>query len=323
MTDSPRLTPDAAVQDIAIIWYVRLQDPIASEADCKAFFRWLSESPAHQQAYTDVQNLWGELEQPAQILRDSLAAQPQPRSLRRTLALPALAACLMLGMAALLGWQDPGMLQRWQADYATSPGQQASFVLADGSRVFLDSDSALNFSSDEANRRNAELLRGRAWFDVEPDASRPFSVRHGALSIEVLGTSFDVASYGEYFSVAVEHGRVRVNWDEQRLLQQDLTTGDQLSFSPGQSAQVTTFNADLIGVWRQGMYVFDQVPLRHVARLLERNLSGRILVAHDIAELPVTGVFRQSDPAAMLNGLTASMELRIRHIPGLGIWLSR
>ena len=58
-------------------------------------------------------------------------------------------------------WRDPGLLDRSLADYATSPGTQASVTLPDGSTAFLDGDSAIDVSMDGPDR-DVRLRRGRS-----------------------------------------------------------------------------------------------------------------------------------------------------------------
>ncbi|MFB2350973.1 FecR family protein, partial [Priestia megaterium] len=80
---------------------------------------------------------------------------------------------------------------------------------ADGSRLRLDADSRARVRLS-AERRDVELLEGRAFFDVAHDAARPFVVKAGATSVRALGTRFEVGRTGPAVEVTLVEGKVQV-----------------------------------------------------------------------------------------------------------------
>ena len=89
----------------------------------------------------------------------------------------------------LVAWPEAWL--RLQADHRSTHVVQ-NVQLPDGSRAVLDADSAIAVRFN-AHAREIELLRGRAWFEVSPDAQRRFSVRAGNGVIEDISTAFTVA----------------------------------------------------------------------------------------------------------------------------------
>lgn len=319
-------TQQSSVQDQAIAWYVRLKDPIATAADRQAFQHWLQADTAHQQAFAQVQQLWQQLAEPAQQLGRGQWYRRQPTAMpwfRRFSVVSSMASCVALLVVCLFWWQDPGMVQRWQADYATVPGQQAEFSLSDGSRIFLGDDTALKIDMSQPASRQITLLRGRAWFDVTPDPQRPFAVQHHDLSVTVLGTAFTVSAYGKSRSVAVEHGKVATYWQGETAPSYQLTSGQTVRYQAGLQPLLAEADIDMMQAWRRGLYVFDRVPLAEVIATLESAVPGRLLLSEALQDIPVTGIFQRGEPEQILNGLTRSLNLKTQHIPGLGTRIYR
>ncbi|HMR62144.1 FecR domain-containing protein, partial [Amaricoccus sp.] len=236
------------------------------------------------------------LEAPAAALA---AAERGRRPGRRRLAMAA-AACLLLLLAG-------GILLRDPPDHATDPGTQATVALADGSRMTLDGDSAAEAAVDAESRR-VTLLRGRAFFEVTPDATRPFVVMAGGVETIVLGTAFAVERQGGAVAVVVEHGRVAVR---EAHAQVELADGEMVEASagalgaPGPAALASAL------AWRRGLLAFEDRTLAEVAAELDRADGGRVVIPQaGVRALRLSGVFRKDDPAALLDALESGLGLR-------------
>jgi transmembrane sensor len=91
----------------------------------------------------------------------------------------------------------------------TAIGEQRTFVLKDGSLVYVNTDSELVIDVGK-HKRSIELLRGEARFDVAKDPSRPFIVTTPQASVRAVGTSFNVQTVFKRTAVAVIEGRVEL-----------------------------------------------------------------------------------------------------------------
>ena len=89
----------------------------------------------------------------------------------------------------VLGWASVEQLPLWMADQRTGVGERSQVVLADGSQVQLNSNSALDVKFDD-QQRVIELLKGEMWVEVAKDAQRPFVVRTDQGTATALGTRF-------------------------------------------------------------------------------------------------------------------------------------
>jgi transmembrane sensor len=91
--------------------------------------------------------------------------------------------------------------------FQTKVGEQRSVVLADGSRVTLNTASKIEVRL-QADHRVVQLLQGEALFEVAHDAQRPFDVHAGHVVVRAVGTQFDIDRRATRTVVTVVEGRV-------------------------------------------------------------------------------------------------------------------
>jgi transmembrane sensor len=161
----------------------------------------LLQAPAHRQAYAQAQALWRQTEAPAARLaaEEQAGLQQYLEAMRRPARKPhwqrfAVAACLVLALGGVAGWQPQHWLQDLRADY-TSAEQVRQVTLADGSQLTLDAGTAIGVDFDQGERR-VRLLRGAAFFQVTHTGA-PFLVDANGGQVRVLGTQFEVREQGE------------------------------------------------------------------------------------------------------------------------------
>ena len=194
------------------------------------------------------------------------AARPSRRFVLAPLALGA--ASLLLVVGGLFGWR------LLEPQYATRVGGQRLEVLADGSRVRLDTDTRLRVAFRGGQRR-VVLEHGQAFFEVAHDPARPFVVVADGAQVQALGTRFDVRRDRGTVRVTLLQGRVEVR----------AAGGGQAVLAPGEavvadrrgvSAPVAT-NAQAATSWTSGRITFSGVPLRDAVAEVNRY-SGRKVV---------------------------------------------
>lgn len=313
--------PQAHIDDQAIAWHVRLKDPSASAEDLRQFSDWHDAAPAHAEAYARAQALWQEMESPARQLGRGGWYRQTGRHWITWLRPAAVAATIAL-IASAMTWRDPGMVQRLTADLSTPPGIMHETVLADGSTVLMDRDSAADV--DVAGRiRHVKLLRGRAWFDVAADG-KAFIVSVNDVEVQVLGTAFSVDSRNNTIRVAVERGQVAVTrlTDGQTVI---LDPGQMVSAGPsGPLPPIGPFDIGTDFAWRRNLVVFDRATIAEVAAQIEHLRSGRIIVADsDLGAKTLSGVFNADSPDAILSALQSGFGVSTTTLPGIGTIIHR
>ena len=168
------------------------------------------------------------------------------------------------------------------------------FTLSDGTKVWMNSDSELRFPVNFTSNRREIFIKGEAYFEVEPDRERPFIVHANQVSIQVLGTKFNVSAYGESQQVltTLVQGGVNVKY-----------AGLQTELQPGFQA-VTDIKAGTmdrreveVGMytsWTKGIFEYENMPLSDIAVQLSRWYDVRIIfAAPEFANRRFTGVVRK------------------------------
>lgn len=287
----------------AASWFARLRADDVSERDRMQWQTWLAQDPRHRHAYARLEAMWSSLGDFAPMPEIAVKVRAAARGLDRPprarplrwVAAAALAMAMVLAGALVL--REPATPS---IGYATTVGERRSLQLIDGTRVDLDTDSALRVQFDGDERRIL-LDKGRAFFRVAHE-KRPLRVLAEGSGVRAVGTQFEVFRREGAIDVALFQGRVelqstRPDGDPESVLatldpgQKARIAGDRVSFSP-ESVQ-----AGGQPDWLSGRLVFDDTLLSEAIREFNRYSSQPILLeTPGLGERRVSGVFR-SDAA--------------------------
>ena len=331
MSESTHFRPSAEagsqelIDDQALDWFVLLSSAQPTEEQRLAFQRWLAADNRHQRAYDELDTLDADLDG----LRDAFAPPLSPvRGAQQVDAVPApvyplpfkasrrwppikhlwsaaIAACFALVLVNIPRFA-PGML----ADYQTAVGEQVRVELPDGSIAWLNTDSAIDVDYSE-ERRQINLLRGEALFEVAKNPNRPFSVNAAGGRSTALGTVYCVHATHNNVEVTVTEGTVEVvsplaeaaggAGSAHRVV---LTRNQQVRYVPGELPGVVSDTAPNAQVaWRNGFIDIRNRPLADALAEIDRYHPGRIVLLADSQTLqPVTA---RLSIASVDNGLDA------------------
>ncbi|WP_330701320.1 FecR family protein [Novosphingobium resinovorum] len=310
-------TPERAAAE----WFIALREDPGDAALRTRFTAWLDADPRHAEAWAEM----GEtariisaapLERraydvPASIPGHGLAwrrgrhrAMANPRRFLKRAAVAAAVACLALVAA-------PTLLLRLSADHISGVGEVETIRLADGSTIELGPDSAIAVDYDSGGR-GIRLLSGQAMFEVRRDPARPFSVTARDVTTTVLGTGFEVRMIGDATSVAVRHGRVRVEDGEST---RELGAGDWVRIAPGALLSAGAGTPELVGAWRGGKVPVRNRPIAEAIDEMRPWYNGKIVLAdRALGEKLVTGSYDFHDPARSLDLIIAPYGGRVVRI---------
>lgn len=297
----------------ALDWLIQLED--ADAATRARFDAWLAAHPANASAFRHASNLWDSplLGLAATGLEAQAQHQARQRKRRRWRSFAAAAGLLLALGVALQG----DLLTHIRADHYTAVGQRQSLQLADGSRILLNTDTALSSHLDE-QRRSARLFRGEAYFDVAHDRSRPFEVEAGPVQVSVRGTAFAVRYLGNEAEVSVQHGEVdlRSAGDDTRV---SLGAGDSIRVGPdGFGERRHNGESQRLLAWVQGRLVFENCPLSQVLAELRRYYPGWIVNADErLEDVSITANYRLDDPLGAMRSLAQITSSHLREYPRL------
>jgi len=163
-------------------------------------------------------------------------------------------------------------------------GGEYNLTLADGTTIWMNSDSELKFPVRFTGKMREVFLEGEAFFEVAPDSSHPFVVKTNDIRVEVLGTSFNIKAYRNEAEVEATlfTGTVRVASLEDTVRQVVLTVGEQACWHPQTGElSVSEVNLERVMAWRNGVFMFNREELKVVMHQIERWYGVRCV--YDVA----------------------------------------
>jgi len=306
-------------------WRVRLEEQVP-EADRRAFERWLQADADHALAWREIEATWDALDsarRPAARAALERTYREERRQARRLLGRSA--GILLLLLAVLpaawlaLGIDSPGHLL---ADHHTAIGERRTLTLPDGSRLVLDTATAVDIDFD-AERRRIRLRDGRLFIDVATDPGRPLEVVTAEARARAVGTRFSVR---RLHVVAPDATRLSVYESRVELCPaagggecRRLRGGQRADAANGRIGPVTEFPSIAEPAWVRGHLEIDDRPVAEVLAELARYHRG--LLRFDsaaLAGLEVSGVLPLDDTGRALDALAATLPLRVqRYTPWL------
>jgi transmembrane sensor len=338
MARNTALTP--SIVEEAAHWWITFRSDDASPADHREFAEWVARSPERVEAYLRAAQLEHTLKKgdiawpatPTEVLvreakafrRDELEIRRRPSAhleSRNWFAPGKLAPRrLAFGLAAVSLFVVGSvwfMLTR-PLELQTKLGEQRSVLLADGSRVTLNTATKIEIVL-RTKRRLARVLEGEAMFEVAHDASRPFEVETGSAMLEDLGTQFDVDRRADRTTITVIEGRVQIapSGLPGSAGPTILSAADRLVIgSAGTSELEHEVNLKAATAWMQQRLVFERRPLSEVAAEFNRYNPDKILIeSAELGNQAITGVFQSNGVGSFVSFLAGIPGVHVRDDP--------
>lgn len=323
---------DDRVADDAAHWFVRLQSETATEHDWLAFEVWLAASPAHAEAYDRLERLWVALEADRPDMGQALSPRairaaggrrlrPQGRGTSRRAWIAGAGAIAAGLLVAVEIANRPGAPQ--SLELRAGPGETKRFVLADGTRINLNSGSVLKVAMGRDQRR-VTMPEGEAVFDVAHDARRPFLIIAGDREVRVVGTMFNLRQRDGQMALTVRRGVVEVRpADQPDAPASRVSVGQQLAYRDGKTTVTQDELSDAAFAWTNGQLIYRNQPLADVAADLTRRFGTPVRPADaSTGALKFSGVLVLDNEPAVLSRIEAFVPVKAVRTPQ-GVVLER
>lgn len=193
--------------------------------------------------------------------------------------------------------QDKEMVNVAMQTITVPAGQRVNISLPDGSNVWLNAGTKMQYPLSFMKDKREVILDGEAYFEVAHNKDCPFIVHTHAMAVEVLGTTFDVEAYAakNMFEASLISGKIKIH-----SLQ---NANSSIIMYPNQRAtlvdgKVAISNIDDYNVyrWREGLYCFKNKPFIDIMKDLEKYYDLEIRIEKNTAmDIALTGKFRISD----------------------------
>lgn len=316
-----------ATADAAAEWLTVMMSGEATDTDRQRWQQWRAADPEHELAWRHIETVTRRLSamqpraayQALSPFAGREAAAPGNTTAAsgagRRKAMRLLLWGGAIGTSALLASRT----QIWRqvtADYRTGVGQQRAVALSDGTRILLNTDSAIDVQFDSRRRLvrlvagEAMIMTGHVLVDGQPDA-RPFIVQTGEGSIRALGTRFTVRQDDGFSAVAVVESAVEITPAEAAAQPRILRAGERTTFTRrGIDGAVPVADRDL--AWTRGQIVAEDLRLTDFLAELGRYRPGLLRCDPAAANLRVSGVFPLENTDRILDMLTKVLPVRVR-----------
>ena len=312
----PAVDPRAARE--AAQWITRLHGAQPDAIDHTAWQTWRAADPAHELAWQRAELVMHTLGMVPPAIGTPVLGRPQHA---RRASTRVLAALILAGPAALAGyataraapWQD------WFADVRTTTGEIRKLMLDDGTRLALNTDTAVDIRFDGGTRL-LRLHHGEIHVATALDTrmpARPFVVHTASGRVRALGTQFSVrANHGVLAPtarVAVTAGAVEIRPAKAAQLAQVIIAGWQAGFTEYAIEPASALGAAgaSLHAWVNGVLLADDTPLAALVAELARYRTGVLRCDPALADLRVTGAFQLRDTDNILELLQRSLPIKV------------
>ncbi len=284
-----------------------------SPAEVEELKLWLLDDAAHRSLFEEIKQNWqpkaGEQSNVDNALKElhfklqlnqSLSKESNLKVVRRkTIIVKLLKVAAILLVGFLLNQVIHSYLKndskkiQWYTVTATE-GQKSKIVLADGTEVWLNSESTLRIPvSESPTTRNVELT-GEAYFKVTKNPKVPFIVKTKAYNVEVYGTEFNVMAYDDFnrTETTLVNGIVKIRRQNNELL---LKPGQTMVFANNRFTRKAGRVEQAIS-WKDEKFYFDAIPFSELVVRLERWYNVEIKISDtNLKNRLYSGVFKNEE----------------------------
>lgn len=282
----------------------------------------------------------GKFAEGSHFINDGGEELPAKSSKKKWLVAFSSAAVIIAATAGIYFFAATGNSAKYPANeqaknqISTKNGSKTSLVLPDGTKVWLNAGSQLDYDKNYGNKLREVSLVGEAYFDVVKNPERPFLIHTRKMDIKVLGTAFNVKCYpGEKTTeTSLVHGSIEVTLKDRQekimlkpyeklIINNDDNTVAQGQGQPNKNqpahlqsekpiisvSHLTYMPADSTVIetaWVQNRLVFSGETFEEVALKMERWYNVKIDFADESAkQYRLTGNFEKETSVEALNAL--------------------
>jgi transmembrane sensor len=189
-------------------------------------------------------------------------------------------------------------------------GGEYSIVLSDGTKVWLNSESNLEFPAKFTGQTREVSVSGEAYFEVAPNKMIPFIIKTDDFQVRVTGTSFNINSYkdSKYSNITVESGNVIVSLPEGT--QNQIGIGQQLSIDRDtKSVDIQYVELGTSSIWKDGIFYFDKESLESIMTRISRWYDFQpVVISDELKQLRFVGKVIKYDNASKVMDMLKSTE---------------
>ena len=198
-------------------------------------------------------------------------------------------------------------------------GQRINLELSDGTKVWLNSRTKIEYPAVFADKERRIKLDGEAYFQVAQNIHKPFIVQTPKGNVEVLGTQFNVEAYADdktitatlvEGSIAMAYENKKSNWTEQ-----EIQPGQEIVYTAAQQQiKIDQADVEVITSWKDGKLIFRDTPFKEVLKMLSKRFDVDFVVKNPKCfEASFTGVLEKQRLGRILEYISVSSNIKFKY----------
>lgn len=196
------------------------------------------------------------------------------------------AAFLLIPILGLGIWFTVNQYNQLSVQYSETiapRGQKSKIVLADGTMVWLNSDTKIKYPGNFSKKQRDVYLDGEAFFEVTPNAHLPFIVHTSGVNVKVLGTKFNVKAYSDedQIETSLFEGKINLltnNAVTSEEFEKEVVPGQSFVYSKSDHQLVQNrFPRDEIDGWKKNQLIFKDDTFSNLVRKVERWYNVKVV----------------------------------------------
>jgi len=276
----------------------------------------------------DINAEWESLESQIDVSEKGInidasgGAADREHSIKRTRSSVFIASRLAIAAVIVFALALGGIYTARNVGYRTLATAEVpeEIILSDGSMVTLNSFSKLSYPKKFNTEQRDVSLDGEGFFDVKGDPEWPFVIATAELDIRVIGTSFNVNAYesNEEIEVVVKTGEVAVTRHGEVPKTIILKPGSKAVYHKAEEDLKLSTKIDRNYLsWKTRSFVFEDKSLADVIASLNKVYGSEIIIPSDsLKEARITSSFNEQSLEAILNVLSATLDIEIEEVGG-------
>ena len=183
-------------------------------------------------------------------------------------------------------------------------------TLPDGTKITLNKNSSLSYTSKFKGNTRPVTLKGEAFFTVSPDKTKPFIITINDVTVQVVGTSFNVKNKNGKTTVDVETGIVKVSKNKDQV---ELRHGEKVIIAELQSQLLKSVSkGKLYNYYRNKELICEQTPLQELVDALNEIYGIKIIIKKTaLQKKPITTVFKDQSLEQILEVIRETFMIEI------------
>ncbi len=275
-----------------------------SAKEKQQLFNWIDSSSENQHTFLESKDTWDATQQvnmntESQLLEFYRNKSNSGRNFPLWQKIAAIAAVLFIGLCLGILVPDKNQKEIFATNTLSVPlGSKSEVILPDGSKVQLNSGSTLIYPENFTENNRNVVLNGEAYFKVESNKEKPFTVKTNDFTVTVTGTEFNVSNYTEdnFISTTLVCGIVDLKFNNQSSSAR-LKPGEKLYYNRNKKkAVIVQADIEMETAWKSGEFIFKEIAFVDLVKKLERWYNVKLITDDNrFVEYKYTGKFKNQE----------------------------